>query len=55
MKKFLAVLALVGAGLLVPATVASADPSVSECHSVSVVVNGQSVVDNAGCNVLPPQ
>lgn len=38
----------VGAGL------ASADPTVTVCHSVSITVNDTNVSD-AGCNVLPPQ
>jgi type 1 fimbria pilin len=54
MKKVLAAVVL-GLALLAPATMAKADPSASECHSVTVTVNGQALVDQAGCNVLPPQ
>ena len=55
MKKLLiaagaAVLYLAGIG----AHIASADPTVTVCHSVSITVNDQNVSD-AGCNVLPPQ
>jgi hypothetical protein len=56
MKKVLAAAILGVLTLLGPAMVAAhADPAASECHSISVTVNGQSVVDQAGCNVLPPQ
>lgn len=34
---------------------ASADPSVTVCRSVKVTVNGQAVVDDAGCTVAPPE
>ncbi len=44
------VLALLGAG----AQVATANPTVTTCHSISVTVNDTNVSD-AGCNVLPPQ
>ena len=55
MKKLLvavaAALALLGAG----ASVAAADPSATVCHSVTITVNGDDVVNDAACNVLPPQ
>ena len=55
MKKMLvavaAALTLLGFG----ASVAAADPSATVCHSVTVTVNGEDVVNNAACNVLPPQ
>ncbi|MDQ1437479.1 MAG: hypothetical protein QOK43_1108 [Acidimicrobiaceae bacterium] len=54
MKKVIAA-AVFAIALIGPAKLASADPSASECHSVTVTINGQSVVDQAGCNVLPPQ
>jgi type 1 fimbria pilin len=53
-KKVLAAFVLALA-LLGPAAAAHADPSASECHSVTVTINGENVVDQAGCNVLPPQ
>ena len=34
---------------------AGADPVASVCGSVSVTVNGEAVVDQAQCQVLPPQ
>lgn len=55
MKKLLAAFTIAGLALLGSAGLAKADPSASECHSISVTINGQSVVDQAGCNVLPPQ
>lgn len=36
------------------AQVASADPSVTVCHDISITVNDQNVSD-AACNTLPPQ
>jgi type 1 fimbria pilin len=33
---------------------ASAEPIVTVCGSVQVTVNGQDVVNNAACQVLPP-
>jgi hypothetical protein len=54
MKRIIAALTIAVA-VLGPAKLASADPSASECHSISVTINGSSVVDQAGCNVLPPQ
>jgi type 1 fimbria pilin len=34
---------------------AGADPVATLCGSVSITVNGSSVVDQAQCQVLPPQ
>ncbi len=34
---------------------ASADPAATICGSVSVTVNGQALVDQAQCQVLPPE
>jgi hypothetical protein len=34
---------------------ASADPVVSVCGSVSVTVNGDALVDESQCQVLPPE
>lgn len=55
MKKTLvavaAALTLLGFG----ASVASAEPVGTLCHSVTVTVNGEDVVNDAACNPLPPQ
>ena len=52
MKKILAVIGLAVAGLVglsaVPASAAG-----QLCHDVTVVVNGESVVDDASCTALP--
>ena len=48
-----AVLAVSSFGAL--AATATADPVATICGSVSVTVNGQSVIDQAQCQVLPPQ
>jgi hypothetical protein len=53
-KKLLAAIVF-GVALFGPIRLASADPIVTECHSATVTVNGQSVVDQAACNTLPPQ
>jgi hypothetical protein len=58
MKKLLvtiATLTLSATGLGFTAAAAHADPSVTECHSISVTVNGSDVVNQAACNTLPPQ
>ena len=34
---------------------ASADPVLSVCGSVQITVNGEDVVNNATCQVLPPE
>ena len=34
---------------------ASAEPVLTVCGSVQVTVNGQDVVNNAACQVLPPE
>jgi type 1 fimbria pilin len=47
-----AALALSSFGAL--AATASADPVVKACGSVTITVNGSSVVDQAQCQVLPP-
>ena len=55
MKKVLIAAGAAVAYLLgIGAGVATADPVVTVCHSVSITVNDQNVSD-AGCNVLPPQ
>jgi hypothetical protein len=46
-------LALTSIGLT--AGSASADPVASICGSVSVTVNGQALVDQSQCQVLPPE
>ena len=48
-----AVLAVSLTGVL--AGTAGADPTASICGSVNVTVNGQSVIDQSQCQVLPPQ
>jgi hypothetical protein len=53
-KKVLAAIVFAIA-LFGPIRMASADPVATECHSVTITVNGQSVVDQAACNSLPPQ
>jgi hypothetical protein len=59
MKKALATVALTAMSTLgwgvATATVAHADPSATECHSITVNVNGSDVVNQAACNTLPPQ
>lgn len=57
MRKLIRVVAVAGVaiGLLGFAGAAQADPAVTVCHSVSVTVNGEAVVDDSACNVLPPQ
>jgi hypothetical protein len=45
----LGVLAVLGFGTVA----ASADPSITLCHSVHVVVNGSDVVNDAACNTAP--
>lgn len=47
------VLSTVGVGFT--AAAAHADPTITECHSISVTVNGDNVVNEAACNTLPPQ
>ncbi len=54
MKKILAAIAL-GLMLLGGIGAAQADPSATLCHDIHVVVNGEDVVNEVGCNVLPPQ
>jgi hypothetical protein len=53
-KKVLAAIVFAIA-LFGPVRLAAADPVATECHSVTVTVNGQSVVDQAACNAIPPQ
>jgi hypothetical protein len=48
-----AVLAAASFGTL--AAQAGADPVATICGSVNVTVNGQSVIDQSQCQVLPPQ
>jgi hypothetical protein len=50
---FAAVVALTSLGFT--AGGASADPVASICGSVSVTVNGQALVDQSQCQVLPPE
>lgn len=54
MKKILIVVALAVA-VFGPAAAAQAEPSATLCHSVTVTVNGEDVVNDAACNDLPPQ
>lgn len=51
-KLLLSTVALVIAGIGVGAGAASANPSVTLCHDVSITVNGQNVSD-AACNTAP--
>lgn len=54
MKRLLAA-AVLAAGSYVGLAPAIAHAQVvTECHSVNVTVNGQAIVDQAGCNTLPP-
>ena len=48
-----AVLAVASFGTL--ASTAGADPVATICGSITVTVNGQSVIDQSQCQVLPPQ
>ena len=48
-----AVLAVTSLGAF--AGVAGADPVATICGSISVTVNGSSVIDQSQCQVLPPQ
>ena len=54
MRKLILAFTLVAApvaAVVVPAAPAHADGQF--CHSINVVVNGQSVVDNSSCDALP--
>ena len=51
-KLLLSTVALVIAGIGVGAGAASANPSVTLCHDVSITVNGENVSD-AACNTAP--
>lgn len=51
-KLLLSTVALVIAGLGVGAGAASANPSVTVCHDVSITINGENVSD-AACNTAP--
>jgi len=53
-KKIIVVVAI-AMGLLGAAGAASADPTVTLCHDIEVNVGGNEVVNDAACNVLPPQ
>ena len=54
MRARIAVLAVSALGLAGFAAPASAEPIVTVCGSVQVTVNGEDVVNNAACQVLPP-
>ena len=55
MRKRLAVMAIAALGVVgVFAAPASAEPVATFCHSIKVTVNGQDLVNDAACNVLPP-
>ena len=55
MRKRLAILAVSALGVVgVAAAPASAEPLATVCHSITVTVNGQDLVNDAACNVLPP-
>lgn len=53
MKRFIAAAVLGVLAALGLASAASADPSVTLCHSVSITVNGSDVVNDAACNTAP--
>jgi hypothetical protein len=46
-------LALTSLGVL--AVPASADPAATFCGSIDVTVNGQALIDQDSCQVLPPE
>ena len=53
MKKIIAAVALALMAMGLGAGAVQADPSVTLCHDVDIVVNGQALVDDANCNVIP--
>jgi hypothetical protein len=53
LKKVIAAVAFALMLLGLGASAVQADPSVTLCHDVHVVVNGEDVVNDAACNVLP--
>jgi type 1 fimbria pilin len=56
MRKRLATMAIAALGVTGAfAAPASADPIVTVCGSVQITVNGSDVVNNATCQVLPPE
>jgi hypothetical protein len=56
MHKRLAVMAISALGAVgVFAVPASAAPVATFCHSVTVTVNGEDLVNDQACNVLPPE
>jgi type 1 fimbria pilin len=55
MKRTIAIALSTAAALAGFAAPASAEPIVTVCGSVQVTVNGSDVVNNATCQVLPPE
>ena len=55
MRRIAIAAAVAAASLALPAAAASADPVAQLCGSLKVTVNGQALVDQAQCQVLPPQ
>ena len=53
MKRFVAAAILGMLAVLGVASAATADPSVTLCHSVNITVNGSDVVNDAACNTAP--
>ena len=53
MKRFVAAAILGVLAVLGFASAATADPSVSACHSIQITVNGSDVVNDAACNTAP--
>lgn len=55
MKKIIAAVALALMALGLGAGASQADPQATLCTDVNIVVNGQTLVSDAQCNILPPQ
>ena len=55
MRRFALAAVLAATSLGAFAGTAGADPVATICGSVTVTVNGSSVIDQSQCQVLPPQ
>ena len=55
MRRFAIAAVLAAASFGAIASSAGADPVATICGSVTVTVNGSSVIDQSQCQVLPPQ
>ena len=53
MRRLLTALTLAVLGLGLGAGAATADPSITLCHDVHIVVNGSDVLNDASCNTAP--